>query len=104
MGWVVIGHVMSFGLGSSINAPTVYPHYLNRTIFLFVEGGILAVDVFFYVGGFLVAYALLRNKPSSSAGYLLGILQRALRLWPSYLVAIMILYGLFMHMGYGPLW
>jgi peptidoglycan/LPS O-acetylase OafA/YrhL len=69
-----------------------------------VDAGLFSVDVFFYVGGFLVAFVLLRNKPKTNAEYLIAILQRAMRLWPSYLVAIMIFYALYEHTGSGPIW
>lgn len=36
--------------------------------------------------------------------YPLAILHRLLRFWPSYIMAILIYYSLFLHSGEGPLW
>ena len=36
--------------------------------------------------------------------YPLAILQRVLRIWPAYILTMLIYYGIFMHMGGGPRW
>ena len=52
----------------------------------------------------MAAYVLLREKHFSIMTYPLAILNRLLRIWPSYIVAILIFYSIFMHLGEGPNW
>jgi peptidoglycan/LPS O-acetylase OafA/YrhL len=57
--WVIIGHQYSLTIVDSSNLLTIddkmYTWYM-----LFIEAGILAVDTFFFIGGFLVAYSILK--------------------------------------------
>jgi peptidoglycan/LPS O-acetylase OafA/YrhL len=71
---------------------------------LIIEAGLFAVDVFFYVGGLLVAYVVLRDSSKNNLKYLVAIFQRFLRFWPSYLFAIMVYYSVYLHLGSGPIW
>jgi peptidoglycan/LPS O-acetylase OafA/YrhL len=45
-----------------------------------------------------------REKSKSVMKYPLVILQRVLRIWPSYILAMMIYYSFYMRLGQGPLW
>lgn len=36
--------------------------------------------------------------------YLLAIVQRALRIWPAFIITMLIYYSIFMHLGEGPKW
>ena len=63
-----------------------------------------SVDVFFFVGGFLVAYAFLKETMNSLLKYPLAIINRYLRLVPAYFMAMMFFYQFLVHMGSGPLW
>lgn len=73
-------------------------------MFLIILSAFFAVDVFFYIGGFLVAYSFLRNSMKSIMKYPLAIAHRLLRFWPSYIMAMIIYFGIMIHTGYGPLW
>ena len=64
--------------------------------------GLFAVDTFFFVGGFLVAYAVLRETTKSLLKYPLAVFNRYLRFFPSYLMAILIFSSLLMHLASGP--
>jgi peptidoglycan/LPS O-acetylase OafA/YrhL len=55
------------------------------------------------LGGFFLAFIMLRNKITAKICGL-GILQRALRIWPSYILAMMFYYSLFMRLGSGMMW
>ena len=72
--------------------------------FLIVEAGLFAVDTFFFVGGFLVAYVFLREHVKTGLKYPLAILNRYLRFVPSYLLAILLFYSIMPHLGSGPYW
>jgi hypothetical protein len=58
---IILGHEYFFHLGIASNAPT-FNETLQTPFFLIVEAGMLAVDVFLFVGGFFVAYAALKSK------------------------------------------
>lgn len=63
-----------------------------------------SVDTFFFVGGFLVAYAFIKDQTKSGLKYLYAILNRFLRFLPSYFIAIMLYYAISPHIGSGPFW
>ena len=90
-------------MNSSENGLTLQQQ-ITGPFFLIIEGGLLAVDTFFFVGGFLVAYAVLREKSLNPFKYPLAIFNRFLRFIPAYLVALLIYYTFFPHAGSGPLW
>lgn len=102
MMWVVIGHTyeMSIVGGSNLldfKAISVKP------FLLVLEAGIFSVDIFFSLGGFFLAFILLRNKITGQVcGF--GILQRALRIWPAYILAMMFYYSLLPKVGSGIFW
>jgi peptidoglycan/LPS O-acetylase OafA/YrhL len=102
MMWVVIGHVFSFWL-NVIDNITNAMYFGNKPYILILEAGILAVDVFFCLGGFFLAFIMLRNiiTPKICG---LGILQRALRVWPAYILTMLYFYSLHMRTGSGPSW
>jgi peptidoglycan/LPS O-acetylase OafA/YrhL len=71
---------------------------------LVIETGLLAVDVFFYLGGFFMGFAFMREKSKSWLKYPMAILQRVLRIWPSYILTMLFYYTTFMKLGSGPRW
>ncbi len=71
---------------------------------MLVVAAFFAVDVFFFLGGFLVAYSFLREKSKNPLKYPIAIVHRILRFWPSYLMTILILYAVFLQMGHGIFW
>lgn len=76
----------------------------EKPFFLLVEGGFLAVDVFFWIGGFLVAFSVLRAHTKKLIKYPMAIVHRVLRFWPSYIMTLLIFYSVYLHLGGGPLW
>ncbi len=103
MFWVIFGHQFSIRLQNDVNALSI-PKKVTDFFYLFVTAAFFAVDVFFSVGGFLVAYSFLREKSKNPLKYPIAIVHRILRFWPSYITAILIYYGIFLHMGSGPFW
>jgi hypothetical protein len=59
MFWVIIGHEFSIRLKYDVNITSIATK-VEGFFYLFVTGAFLAVDVFFFIGGFLVAYSFLR--------------------------------------------
>ena len=99
---VVFSHVFSNSISSSINLVNI-AEIASQAFYLIVEAGIMAVDVFFCLGGFFLSFIMLRNKINLKICGL-GILQRALRIWPAYILAMLFYYTLYMRLGSGPLW
>lgn len=102
--YVIFGHQYSLVIVNTSNLLT-----LNEVLYewkqLFIEAGILAVDTFFFVGGFLVAYSVLKeDKVKTKLKYPLAILNRYLRFVPSYLMAILLYYSVMPHLVSGPFW
>jgi len=64
----------------------------------------VSVDVFFMLGGFFLAFVFLRQNTNDLSIYPLGILQRALRIWPAYIITMMFYYSVFIQLGSGPSW
>jgi peptidoglycan/LPS O-acetylase OafA/YrhL len=75
-----------------------------KPFLLIIEAGIISVDVFFMLGGFFLAFVFLRQDKNNLSIYPLGIIQRALRIWPAYIIAMMFYYSVFMQLGSGPSW
>lgn len=103
MMWVIFGHMYSVRIQNIVNALTV-ANEVETPFYLLVLASFFAVDVFFYIGGFLVAYSFLRNSMKSIMKYPLAIVHRVLRFWPSYIMAMLIYSGIMIHTGSGPLW
>ncbi len=103
MMWVVIGHNYSFTLGAGMINITDFQLAADSPFYLLIEAGLLSVDIFFCLGGFFLAFIMLRNKINIKI-CLFGLLQRALRIWPAYILAMMFFYSVFMKFGSGPLW
>ena len=103
MMWVIFGHEYSLVLGFTSNILSLNNKF-GSWFFLIIEAALFSVDTFFFVGGFLVAYVFLREKSQSFLKYPLAILNRYLRIVPAYLLAMLIYYSVFPHLGSGPLW
>jgi peptidoglycan/LPS O-acetylase OafA/YrhL len=103
MFWVIFGHQFSVRLKYDVNIIGI-PGQVEKFFYLFVTGAFLAVDVFFFIGGFLVAYSFLREKSKSILKYPMAVLHRVLRFWPSYIMAILLYYSVYIHSNSGPLW
>lgn len=103
MFWVIFGHQFSVRLKYDVNIAGI-PSQVEQFFYLFVSGAFLAVDVFFFIGGFLVAYSFMREKSKSILKYPMAVLHRVLRFWPSYISVILIYYSVYIHSNSGPIW
>ena len=63
------------------------------------------VDVFFMLGGFMIGFLFMKiySRNQQKTKLLMVILQRALRFWPVYIIALLFYWKLFSQIGYGPL-
>ena len=74
---------------------------------IFMNSALYAVDVFFFISGFLNTFVLidkLKKMRISFLNYCTILFHRYFRIMPSYFVAIMINWKLSTHWGSGPLW
>lgn len=104
MMWVVIGHSFSFYLSAGLVNILDITVVLNKPFFLVLEAGLLSVDVFFLLAGFFLAFVYLRETNKTITGIGFGILQRALRIWPAFIICMMFYDSLFMQLGSGIFW
>jgi peptidoglycan/LPS O-acetylase OafA/YrhL len=102
MMWVVIGHVYSNFLAGIVNLGN-FAHLFSHPFVLIILSGILSVDVFFALGGFFLAFIILRQKIKVKL-CLMAVLQRVLRIWPAFILAMMFYYSLAGRFGSGPFW
>ena len=102
MMWVVIGHIFSFWLQGVENIASIMD-FSRKPFFLVIEAGLLAVDVFLCLGGFFLAFVMLRHKITPKICGL-GIIQRLLRIWPAYILTMMFYYSLYMRLNHAPFW
>ena len=100
--WVIFGHEYLDNITTSAYMGTINEQ-MSSLYFLFVEAGYFSVDTFFFIGGFLVAYSILKDELSVKK-YPLAFLNRWLRIVPAYLVAILLFYSVYVHVGSGPRW
>ena len=103
MMWVVLGHVYLFWLQSKVENSANMLTIAKKPFFLIIEAGIISVDVFLSLGGFFLAFIMLRSRVSVWL-CLMGIVQRALRVWPAYIFSMIFFYTFYMLTGSGPNW
>jgi len=80
--------------------------YTTGYAFEMVPGGYFAVDAFFWLGGFLVVFALVGQINLKGRGpplHLVYIL-RFVRIVPSYMYFLLMFVGVLLYVGDGPLW
>jgi peptidoglycan/LPS O-acetylase OafA/YrhL len=106
MFWIILGHTFGYlntpvGFDNSIN---VTKHVVTRVSFQVVGAAELAVDVFFYLSGFLVVYMVLKEMKNSKKPIPWGLFyfHRYWRLTPVYGFIILFYTTLTPLMIYGP--
>lgn len=104
--WVILGHEYLLRITLSFNI-NVITDLSQKTGFInIVQSGLYAVDVFFFLGGFFVAYILLQKfeKKVNFIDYFKILAHRILKIWPSYFFCLMFFWKLSAYLGNGPLW
>ncbi|XP_013404076.1 O-acyltransferase like protein isoform X2 [Lingula anatina] len=107
IGWVVLGHTYSFGLGNVDNIVFAFEE-TKRFSFTAVGNAFFSVDSFFLLSGVLAAYLFLRQlrrengiRPKTMIMY---YVHRIIRLSPLYYMLTFIYATLTIYMGSGPMW
>jgi hypothetical protein len=102
--WIVLGHSVTIRVVDSANWITLENQF-SVPFALLPLGAFFGVDIFFYLGGFLLGYVFFTQlKKNNPLVYILAMIHRLLRFYPSYLTAILIWYQIFPHLGSGPFW
>ena len=104
MMWVIIGHTYSFFINAGITNISNLNAIITKPFFLLIESGLISVDIFLMLGGFFLSFVFLRQKQINIQLCLLGILQRALRIWPAFILVMMFYDSIFMQLGNGIFW
>lgn len=103
---VILGHVHHKLITAAgiANTPTYDDAFSKNPFQLVIVITLVAVDVFLSLGGFFLAFVLLKLKSINLKVLFGGILQRVLRIWPCYILTMLFYYSLFMLCGSGMLW
>jgi len=106
MAWVILGHTYFYGLKTALGNPTVPLTLFKMFSFNFVSSGPYAVDIFFWLSGFLGTYILLctmKKRNGKMQNPLLIYLHRYLRIVPLYAMTLLFYWFLMACVGNGPI-
>ncbi|XP_056647784.1 nose resistant to fluoxetine protein 6-like [Diorhabda sublineata] len=108
MAWIIAGHTTQLRMGESVlNSKAVYQKYQQLSTF-YLTSAHLGVDAFFYMSGFLIAFAYMKQKTKPMAVQIksipLLIIHRYLRLTPAYAMLFFFTITVFKFLGEGPIW
>lgn len=105
--WIVLGHDQWFRFMNIKNWTETLDILTNPGIVTMVPAAYFAVDTFFWIGGFLITLGMLDQvrKAKSFVKFYFGcVLHRFIRIWPTYMVAILMYWKIAPYLGDGPIW
>mmetsp|Transcript_2685 Transcript_2685/g.3142 ORF Transcript_2685/g.3142 Transcript_2685/m.3142 type:complete len:565 (+) Transcript_2685:330-2024(+) len=102
--WVVLGHTFMISMGTRLTNIISALSTLDNWYFALVPGGFFAVDMFFYMSGFLTFYLLtLKMHPKRGwANFPMVYFHRWFRLFTPAVFCILLCNFIFIHLGSGP--
>uniref|UniRef100_A0A1X7VDC1 Nose resistant-to-fluoxetine protein N-terminal domain-containing protein n=1 Tax=Amphimedon queenslandica TaxID=400682 RepID=A0A1X7VDC1_AMPQE len=107
MFWVILGHTYYFLLvfGGFKDFSVVTEHFMPRFTAQSILNAFFAVDSFFFISGFLVAYLTFRemNRRKGKFPFVTFYLHRILRLTPTYMFVLFFFWFLSNHLTRGPM-
>ncbi|XP_018573259.1 nose resistant to fluoxetine protein 6 [Anoplophora glabripennis] len=108
MMWIVAGHGFVGWQGVSVTDRNRVNNWLDNFYAVYISPSHLAVDTFFFMSGFLLAFQYLKRKGKPLVNQILSVpqmyLHRYLRLTPAMLMLYLVAITFFKNMGDGPLW
>lgn len=107
MAWITFGHTFSFALQwLFFRNPNVMSSDSNNFLSQPFANGTFAVDTFFFLSGFLVAYNLLREMKNNNGKFNITFfyLHRYLRMTPLMMAVIAFCANILVYLGSGPAW
>ncbi|XP_059481900.1 O-acyltransferase like protein-like [Neocloeon triangulifer] len=102
--WVALGHKYeSMIIVGASNPVQVFP-YLRQTAFMIVANAYMAVDSFFFIGGFLLARSFFRSSDQQPFDAVKFYVYRYLRLTVPLAIMVAFYLTVLNHFGNGPIW
>jgi len=104
--WIILGHTYFYGLATALANPLIAIDLFKMFTFNLVSSGPYAVDVFFWLSGFLGVYLLLvtmKQKNGRMQPFYMIYLHRYLRLIPMYVITFLFFWYLMSAVGSGPI-
>ena len=105
--WVIWAHTFSIAFAIGFKNFYAFLDLTKEFKYSFLLSGFIAVDVFFYISGFLLYYnleKLLNSKKINLKFYLMSIFHRYLRLLPIYLLAMFVIVYFYPFASSGPIY
>jgi len=106
MFFVILGNIFLLS-GTTKNAPSAMYFAKHTWWALIVSAAAYALDIFLFVSGFIAAYQLLEQLKEVSFGFvnLLKVyFHRWIRLWPTYVIVILLFWKVAPFLSSGPAW
>jgi len=106
MAWVILGHTYYYAMNGALANPLVPLEFFKSFSFNLVSSGPYAVDIFFWLSGFLGVYILLgttRKKNGKMEFAPLIYLHRYLRIVPLYVFTMLFFWFVMSSVGSGPI-
>ncbi len=105
--WIVFGHDMWFRFMNIKNWLDGLNIITKPGLTTLAPAAYFAVDVFFWIGGFLITIGMLeqmKKKFKFILFYIESVIHRFIRIWPTYMVAILLFWKVAPYFGNGPIW
>jgi peptidoglycan/LPS O-acetylase OafA/YrhL len=105
--WIIYGHDQWFRLSNIKNWTESLDILTKPGIPTLAPAAYFAVDTFFWIGGFLITMGMLEQlkKVKSFMKFYIGsIIHRFIRIWPTYMLAILMFWKVAPFLGDGPIW
>ena len=104
--YVILGHSFSWAFNYPMENPMAMLTLVSDFFMAIIPGGFYAVDVFFFLSGFLASYLMtIRLYPRKGKdNYLMLYFHRFYRLIPAITAVTFIGLYLFPYFGSGPMW
>ena len=106
MAWIILGHTYYYAMNTALANPLIPLEFLTMFSFNIVSTATYAVDIFFWLSGFLGVYILLnttrkRNGKMKFSGLI--YLHRFLRIIPLYVITLLFFWFIMSAVGSGPI-
>lgn len=105
--WIVFGHDSWFRFTNLKNWTEGLDLLTTPGIATIIPAAYFAVDTFFWIGGFLITMGMLeqlKKKSNFLLFYAQSVIHRFIRIWPTYMVAILMFWKIAPFLQGGPIW
>lgn len=105
--WIIYGHDQWFRLSNIKNWTEGLDIITKPGITTMAPAAYFAVDTFFWVGGFLITIGMLdqlKKVKNFIKFYFGAVIHRIIRIWPTYMLSILLFWKIAPYFGDGPIW